>query len=76
MRKITLIVDDEWYKAIDNLTTDVYDGETCKWVAVKEMPTVREMDGVSQFVLARQCACLMQYITVATKPINEKEYND
>jgi len=47
MRKITLLVDDEWYKAIVNLTTDVYDGETCKWVAVEEMPTVREMDGVS-----------------------------
>lgn len=54
MRKITLIVDDEWYKAIVNLTNDVYEltndvyeGETCKWVSVEVLPTVREMDGVS-----------------------------
>ena len=47
MRKITLVVDDEWYKAIVNLTNDVYEGETCKWVSVEVLPTVREMDGVS-----------------------------
>ena len=47
MRKIILIVDDEWYKAIVNLTNDVYEGETCKWVSVEKLPTVREMDGVS-----------------------------
>jgi hypothetical protein len=47
MKKITLIVDDEWYKAIVNLTNDVYAGETCKWVSVERLPTVREMDGVS-----------------------------
>lgn len=47
MKKITLIVDDEWYNAIVNLTNDVYEGETCKWVSVEVLPTVREMDGVS-----------------------------
>lgn len=47
MRKITLIVDDEWYKTIVNLTNEVYDGETCKWVSVEVLPAVREMDGVS-----------------------------
>lgn len=47
MKKITLIVDDEWYKAIVNLTNDVYEGETCKWLSVDDLPAVREMDGVS-----------------------------
>jgi hypothetical protein len=49
MKKITLIVDDEWYKAIVNLTNDVRwrDGETCRWLNVIDMPTVTEMDGVS-----------------------------
>ena len=47
MRKITLVVDDEWYKAIVNLTSEVYEGETCKVVSVERLPTVREMDGVS-----------------------------
>lgn len=54
MRKITLVVDDEWYKAIVNLTNDVYEGETCKWVSVEKLiifgesvKEVREMDGVS-----------------------------
>jgi hypothetical protein len=39
MRKITLIVDDEWYKAIVNLTNDVYAGETCRWLEVIDMGT-------------------------------------
>jgi hypothetical protein len=47
MKKITLIVDDEWYKAIVNLTNDVYAGETCRWLNVVDMPKVTEMDGVS-----------------------------
>lgn len=47
MREITLIVDDGWYDAIRNLTMDVYDGEVCRWVSNKELPEVREMDGVS-----------------------------
>ena len=47
MKKITLIVDDEWYQAIVNLTNDVYDGETCRWLNVIDMPAIQEMDGVS-----------------------------
>lgn len=47
MKKITLIVDDEWYKAIVNLTNDVHDGETCRWLNVIDMPAIQEMDGVS-----------------------------
>jgi hypothetical protein len=35
-REITLLVDDEWYKAIVNLTQDVYEGELCEWLSVKE----------------------------------------
>lgn len=35
VREITLIVDNEWYKAIVNLTNDVYDGEICEWTNVK-----------------------------------------
>lgn len=47
MRKITLIVDDEWYKTIVNVTKDVYEGETCRWIYNEELPHVQEMDGVS-----------------------------
>ena len=35
LREITLVVDNEWFKAISNLTSDVYDGETCEWLRVE-----------------------------------------
>ena len=31
---ITLAVDEEWFKAIDKFTADVYEGELCEWVRV------------------------------------------
>jgi len=31
---ITLAVDEEWFKAISNLTSDVYEGEVCEWIKV------------------------------------------
>ena len=31
---ITLCVDEEWFKVIDKLTADVYDGEICQWIRV------------------------------------------
>jgi hypothetical protein len=31
---VTLEVDAGWFKAIDDLTTDVYDGEVCRWISV------------------------------------------
>lgn len=37
MKQITLLVDEAWLKAIQDLTNDVYDGETCKWVSVEEV---------------------------------------
>jgi hypothetical protein len=37
LRVITLCVDDEWFKAIQKLTADVYDGETCEWFSVEEI---------------------------------------
>lgn len=37
LREITLLVDDEWYNAIVNLTAEVYDGETCRWLSNKEV---------------------------------------
>ena len=53
IREITLRVDTEWFNAIANLTTDVYEGEVCEWVNVRELSTLREKaqvlekDGVS-----------------------------
>lgn len=35
LREITLVVDDLWYDAIVNLTSEVYDGETCDWLRVE-----------------------------------------
>lgn len=35
--KITLEVDEGWLEAINNLTQDVYEGETCKWLEMKEI---------------------------------------
>lgn len=32
MREITLLVDEKWYTVIANLTSDVYEGETCTWL--------------------------------------------
>lgn len=31
---ITLAVDEEWFKAIDNFTADVHEGELCTWIRV------------------------------------------
>lgn len=31
---ITLAVDEEWFKAIDNFTADVHEGELCSWIRV------------------------------------------
>jgi hypothetical protein len=38
MKKITLLVDEQWLKAIKKLTQDVYEGETCSWLEVCEVP--------------------------------------
>jgi hypothetical protein len=32
LREITLVVDELWYDAIINITSEVYDGETCEWL--------------------------------------------
>lgn len=32
LREITLVVDEGWFKAISDLTSEVYDGETCEWI--------------------------------------------
>lgn len=37
MKKITLLVDEEWLEAINKLTLDVYDGETCTWLSIEEV---------------------------------------
>ena len=31
---ITLAVDEKWFKAIDEFTAEVYDGELCQWLHV------------------------------------------
>jgi hypothetical protein len=31
---ITLAVDEKWFKAIDEFTVDVYEGELCSWIRV------------------------------------------
>jgi hypothetical protein len=31
---IELCVDEKWFKAIDEFTANVYEGETCEWVRV------------------------------------------
>lgn len=36
LKQITLLVDEEWLKAIQNLTQDVYEGEMCKWISVED----------------------------------------
>jgi hypothetical protein len=36
--KITLEVDESWLTAIKNLLdVEIYEGETCKWIEVKEV---------------------------------------
>lgn len=37
VKKITLLVDEEWLEAIDNLTREVYDGEVCTWLSIEEV---------------------------------------
>jgi hypothetical protein len=34
---IVLEVDELWLEAINNFTQDVYDGELCRWVELKEL---------------------------------------
>ena len=31
---IELCVDEEWFKAIDEFTADVHEGELCEWIRV------------------------------------------
>lgn len=31
---VTLALDEEWFKAIDQFTAHVHDGELCEWVRV------------------------------------------
>jgi len=55
MKKITLVVDEKWLEAINNLTNDVYEGETCTWLSIEddldiEKPCVY-CEGVSDFVM-------------------------
>lgn len=33
---IKLVVDEKWLEAIQQLTSDVYEGERCLWLAVTE----------------------------------------
>ena len=33
--RITLLVDDEWLKAIQALTAPIEDGEICQWLAIE-----------------------------------------
>lgn len=35
--KITLEVDEGWLEAINNLTQDIHEGETCTWLEMKEI---------------------------------------
>jgi hypothetical protein len=35
IREITLVVDDKWFEAIANLTSDIYEGEVCEWVKIE-----------------------------------------
>jgi hypothetical protein len=38
--KISLIVDSEWLEVLQNVTKDVYDGETLQWVSLEEVVEV------------------------------------
>ena len=35
--RITLEVDQAWFKAIDELTSDVHEGEVCTWIKAEEI---------------------------------------
>jgi hypothetical protein len=35
--QIMLEVDEKWLEAINNLTQDIYDGETCTWLSLTEL---------------------------------------
>jgi hypothetical protein len=35
--KISLIVDEEWLQVLQNVTKDIYDGETLQWVSLEEL---------------------------------------
>jgi hypothetical protein len=41
---VTLALDEKWFKAIDDFTRDVYDGELCSWIRV-DADTEGEVDG-------------------------------
>ena len=43
---VTLALDEEWFKAIDKFTADVYDGELCQWVSLDVQTEGEEEDGV------------------------------
>ena len=37
MKEITLVVDEKWLEAINNLTQEVYDEEVCVWKSLREV---------------------------------------
>jgi hypothetical protein len=37
MKKITLVVDERWLEAINNLTREVYEGEICTWISMEDI---------------------------------------
>jgi hypothetical protein len=41
---IELAVDEEWFKAISELTADVHEGEVCEWVRVQAETETDEND--------------------------------
>jgi hypothetical protein len=41
---IELCVDEEWFKAISDLTADVHEGEVCEWVRVQAETETTEED--------------------------------
>jgi len=43
---VTLALDEKWFKAIDDFTKDVYDGELCSWIRVDT-----EVDGDEEDVI-------------------------
>lgn len=46
MKRITLVVDEKWLEAINNLTRDVYEGEVCQWVSLEEEREQRDTKAV------------------------------
>jgi hypothetical protein len=43
---VTLALDEKWFKAIDNFTADVQDGELCSWVQLET-----QVDGDEEYML-------------------------